>query len=212
MKITISEQFTAYADTPLLGNAGETNARRIEAYYPEIPEAENYRLRFKLPNGTIYDADITDKVYKVPGSLLAVSGCILCQWLACASADKSVYSIVAKSNVFKLTVGESIDDKCISPVPTYEDAVAALDKMMLAQAHPPVISDDGNWLIWNVEQEEYIDTDIKAMGYDDYNALSNKPHINGVELIGDKSNDEIGITCLSNEEIESILNLFNGGI
>lgn len=41
-----------------------------------------------------------------------------------------------------------------------------------------------------------------------YNNLSNKPKINGVELIGDKRDDQLKIVAITNEEIEDLLNAF----
>lgn len=38
----------------------------------------------------------------------------------------------------------------------------------------------------------------------DYNALSNKPRINGIELSGDKTLDQLGVTGLTDEEIDSM--------
>lgn len=45
---------------------------------------------------------------------------------------------------------------------------------------------------------------------DDYDDLLNKPKINGVELMGDKSFDDLGDTPLTNLEIKAIFdNIFN---
>lgn len=38
----------------------------------------------------------------------------------------------------------------------------------------------------------------------DYESAINKPKINGVELVGDKTNEDILISSISNEEIEAI--------
>ena len=49
----------------------------------------------------------------------------------------------------------------------------------------------------------------KASGTNNYNALTNKPSINGVELVGDKTSDEIHVQgkmhALTTQEIERIL-------
>lgn len=47
-------------------------------------------------------------------------------------------------------------------------------------------------------------TDIRPIlgGSNNYNQLSNKPLINGVELVGDKTNDELNICSITNSEIE----------
>lgn len=42
----------------------------------------------------------------------------------------------------------------------------------------------------------------------DYANATNKPRINGVELVGDKSNEEILIGAIENSEIESLLKSF----
>lgn len=41
-------------------------------------------------------------------------------------------------------------------------------------------------------------------GTDNYNALSNKPKINGVTLTGDKSLDELNIKALTADEISAM--------
>lgn len=42
----------------------------------------------------------------------------------------------------------------------------------------------------------------------DYESILNKPSINGVTLVGNKTNEEILIQPLSNEDIESLLARF----
>ena len=53
-----------------------------------------------------------------------------------------------------------------------------------------------------------IDTDIElsANGTNDYNDLVNKPSIEGVELIGDKTLEELGVEALTPQEIDAIIN------
>lgn len=49
-------------------------------------------------------------------------------------------------------------------------------------------------------------------GSSDYENLANKPKINGVTLIGDKSIEELGVETMTNLEIKSIFdNVFKGG-
>ena len=52
-------------------------------------------------------------------------------------------------------------------------------------------------------------TDIRPVinvgGSSDYNEISNKPSINGIELVGNKTNEELLIDKISNEEIEQLL-------
>lgn len=53
-----------------------------------------------------------------------------------------------------------------------------------------------------------IDTDIELStnGTNDYNDLVNKPSINGVELVGDKTPEELDILPLTNAEIDEFMN------
>lgn len=132
MRINISKDYKATADTDLLGYIGETNARTIEVEQPEVEGADCYRLRFAYPDGVVYDVPLADGITTVDGSLLRESGHVKCQWLATA-ADGDNYRLVAKSNVFVLRVEDSISDE-IAPVPTYEQAVKALDKVLTSES------------------------------------------------------------------------------
>ena len=53
-----------------------------------------------------------------------------------------------------------------------------------------------------------IDTDIELStnGTNDYNDLINKPSIEGVELVGDKTLEELDVEPLTPQEIDAIIN------
>ena len=57
-----------------------------------------------------------------------------------------------------------------------------------------------------------IDTDIElsAGGTNDYNDLINKPSMEGVELVGDKTLEELGVEALTPQEIDAIINSQRG--
>ena len=70
-----------------------------------------------------------------------------------------------------------------------------------------------------LDNESSIDTDIQTSdgeidtnielstsGTNDYNDLVNKPSINGVELVGDKTTEELDILPLTNAEIDEFMN------
>lgn len=46
---------------------------------------------------------------------------------------------------------------------------------------------------------------INTGGSSDYNDLDNKPSINGVKLVGNKTNEEIKIGSMTNKDIDEIL-------
>ena len=67
-----------------------------------------------------------------------------------------------------------------------------------------------------IEQKIRIKTNTQRIGSSDYNDLQNKPKINDVELINNKTLDELNIQpkgdypdkALTNGEIEELLNNF----
>lgn len=130
MKISIDSKYIATVDTSLLGYIGETNARTIKVEQPEVPGADTYKLRLDYGGVLVFEVQIEDGVIPVTGSLLRKSGHVKCQWLATA-ADGDNYRLVAKSNVFVLRVEGSISDE-IAPVPTYEQSVKALEKVLIS--------------------------------------------------------------------------------
>lgn len=133
MKITISENYTAYADNDLLGYLGETNARVIEVDQPVVNGADTYRLRFEYSDKVVYDVPIEEGKVIVTGSLLREVGNIKSQWVATKS-DGDNYALVAKSQVFDLKIGDSISDD-VAPIPTYEQSIEALEKVLEAEAN-----------------------------------------------------------------------------
>lgn len=60
-----------------------------------------------------------------------------------------------------------------------------------------------------LEDEDVLDiqleTDISEVVTSNYPDLQNKPKINNVDLVGDKSFDELGLKGLTNSELEKIL-------
>ena len=52
-----------------------------------------------------------------------------------------------------------------------------------------------------------LKTEINYVSSNDYEKLMNKPQINDVELVGNKSIRDIGIFDLSNAEIDRLVNM-----
>lgn len=57
----------------------------------------------------------------------------------------------------------------------------------------------------NIEASASLTTDVTHYSASDYNVLDNKPQINTVELVGNKSLPDIGVDSMTNMEIEAIL-------
>ncbi len=57
----------------------------------------------------------------------------------------------------------------------------------------------------NIEASAELATDIKHSLVFDYDALIDKPQINSVELIGNKTLPEIGVNSISNIDLENLL-------
>jgi hypothetical protein len=133
MQITVNESYTATKNFSLLGYLGETNARVIEIDQPVVEGVDTYLLRFEYYDGKIYDVPIADGKVIITGSLLREIGAIKCQWIA-TKADGDNYTLVAKSQVFTLSIGDSISDD-VAPIPTYEQSKSIADEVLEAEAN-----------------------------------------------------------------------------
>lgn len=132
MKITVNDNFIATKNFKLLGYLGETNVRTIEITHPVVEGADTYRLRFEYSNA-VYDVPIVDGKVKITASLLCEVGQIKCQWIATKS-DGDNYTLVAKSQIFELKIGDSISDDVV-PIPSYELSKSISDKVLEAESN-----------------------------------------------------------------------------
>lgn len=66
----------------------------------------------------------------------------------------------------------------------------------------------GKNINWSVDVKPKITLQVQrgGGGGNNYNTLTNKPLINGVTLLGDKSFEELGVDTMTNQDI---LDLFN---
>lgn len=63
-------------------------------------------------------------------------------------------------------------------------------------------------IVIDIIDEDVLEFDIETGGYiyvDDYNPLRNHPHINGEELIGNKSFEQLGRNDISNSRMKQIV-------
>lgn len=59
---------------------------------------------------------------------------------------------------------------------------------------------------FSVDFDKKTDVKITRPGTNDYNDLGNKPKINNVTLVGNKTPSDLGFGSISNIEIEKIVN------
>ena len=124
-----NNSYTANVSDRLLGYQGETNAREIQFSGLEVEGADVYKMRVQYDDGVAYEVDITRGSYSVDGSLLRVKGYANCQIFACKTDSDGKYTLVKKSNIFKLEIKDSLNNN-IKPIPTFEQAGEALDKVL----------------------------------------------------------------------------------
>ncbi len=79
----------------------------------------------------------------------------------------------------------------------YEQLVDKVDAIAEADPHLPYVNTTGHLMLWDSNLESYEDSGIGAGGgsgdTDDYDDLSNKPQIEGVELSGNKTAEDLGL-------------------
>ena len=123
-------------------------------------------------------------------------------------ADDGVYEMqvrgtlgdqVRHSNIFLSHVHNSINATDAFPPPLPSEFEQMEDRLTSINNNPPQPGENGYWLIWDPDDMEYKESDIPlpaeggTVGTTDYNKLKNRPRINGVELIGNKTSDELKI-------------------
>ena len=110
-----------------------------------------------------------------------------------------VDNVVAKTQKFRIYVKQSLCMHHLPPDPWQkwaEEILAAAESISAASesivVHGPIIQ-NGTWWLWDSETNEYVDTEIATSG--DYEQLTNLPSINGVQLIGNLTLEQLGLTA-----------------
>ena len=127
MIIKLNENYTADISERLLGYQGETNARTINFEGLEVEGADSYKMRVQYADGVAYEIDIINGSYKVEGSLLRTRGYADCQIFACKINQDGNYTLVKKSDIFKLEIKGSLNSD-VEPIPTYEKSQGILEE------------------------------------------------------------------------------------
>lgn len=86
----------------------------------------------------------------------------------------------------------------------YESDVRQLVQKAVVAAEPNEETDEYDFI--NITGDKAFSLPISSTGTTNYNALTNKPQIEGVTLQGNKALAEIGIEEISNEQIWNIFN------
>lgn len=132
LRIFLDPNYYAIATSLSLGYVGETGSRKITVEGYKTDGADLYKLRLSMPDKAEYEVDISSGEYTIPASLLSTAGYVRLQVLAVKANDDGSYEYVKKSNILSgIRIEESLNGKP-EPVPTYEDAVGALDKVLAA--------------------------------------------------------------------------------
>lgn len=218
MLIILDEHYNVRISSLTLGYVGETNARTITFSGLDVVGAEIYKMRLKYPDGVEYDVQIKDGKYIVGGSILRMPCEVQAQILACKAVGDT-YEFVKKSNVFKLEVKPSLGDEP-APVPSYEETLELLEllnnKLVTADfADFPAAGiedavyaakDRRMFYAWSAAEGRYLPYSTGGeSGTGRYEELLNLPSLNGIEIIGDKSDEDYGIIAITNTELEKIL-------
>ena len=128
MTITVYSNGEVFIPDKLLGFIGET-VRTVTFSQPTVTNATNYVLRLLYKDGLAYDIPILSNVATLPATALREAGHIKGQWMAYAVNSSDEYTLVAKSKMFDLIIGDSITDD-VSPIPPYEAIMGAVEQLV----------------------------------------------------------------------------------
>lgn len=178
-----------------LGFEGDNNAVTLEIS-TDLPEGWDLKVDVaKDGEKNIIQLNRRDNVYYalLTSSMLADDGVYEMQ------VRGTLEDQVRHSNIFLSHVHNSINATDAFPPPLPSEFEQMEDRLNSINNNPPQPGENGYWLIWDPDDMEYKESDIPlpaeggTVGTTDYNKLKNRPSINGVELIGNKTSDELKI-------------------
>lgn len=178
-----------------LGFEGDNNAVTLEIS-TDLPEGWDLKVDVaKDGEKNIIQLNRRDNVYYalLTSSMLADDGVYEMQ------VRGTLGDQVRHSNIFLSHVHNSINATDAFPPPLPSEFEQMEDRLNSINNNPPQPGENGYWLIWDPDDMEYKESDIPlpaeggTVGTTDYNKLKNRPSINGVELIGNKTSDELKI-------------------
>ena len=178
-----------------LGFEGDNNAVTLEIS-TDLPEGWDLKVDVaKESEKNIIQLNRRDNVYYalLTSSMLADDGVYEMQ------VRGTLGDQVRHSNIFLSHVHNSINATDAFPPPLPSEFEQMEDRLTSINNNPPQPGENGYWLIWDPDDMEYKESDIPlpaeggTVGTTDYNKLKNRPSINGVELIGNKTSDELKI-------------------
>lgn len=214
IRIKINKNRAIDCKLSIIGKTFENEATTLK--YELIDEellTKDFYIEFEKPDGKKVSTpkleiqeenEIGVVEYLIPNSLLDLKGTLKVE-----AVLRNSEGLVWKSYTQRFDILESINaSEEISE--QYPDIVGEVQRVIdLVE-----IDGDGNSYLSN--DGTYKSLQDIVNGVSDYNELSNKPQINNVELIDNKSLDELGIQAigdypsetLTNNEIEELLNNF----
>lgn len=151
-----------------IGHVGELNARYIDIKHP-LYSGCYYRLNITVPGTATFALPIINFRMLVDAGVLLFETDLECQFEAVRFTADNQYSVIARSNVFKLHVLPSLPGASI-PVPSL--ALQAYDKFLLLQSNPPYVK-DSKWWVFNADTLSYEET--QELVIDGTGVQSNKP-------------------------------------
>lgn len=154
-----------------LGIQGENKSRVIQIsvkdWLDERPDATISVMVCRPGENTIYPAEIKIKdgilIWRPSRKELGIAGEGTAQFILTDKDDVELRSRVVKTVIEKSIEGTE------GPLPGPEDGwvsnvINAANKAVEAVANMPDIGENGNWLIWDENEEKYVDSGVRAKG------------------------------------------------
>ena len=156
-----------------IGKQGENLARKVYFDEPELwketfgegvcellhqrsGDSSPYPIKLEAENGRL--------CWKITASDTAMVGDGKCE------LRYVVDDVIVKSKIWTTTVLPTLGDNVVeAPEPQkawVDEVLGAAEEVKSATTHQPIIAENGNWLVWNAETKDYIDSGISAKGED----------------------------------------------
>lgn len=132
------------------------------------PNLALYTLEVTSPNGVVYlpVVEMQDNVlaWRITQADTAAKGQGMYQVVAYGDDGEKKTSSHPALNVLDVMPGTTQEAPPAPSQPWVDEVVKAADRVENVVAHPPIISETGNWMLWDSDSAAYVDSGVKAQG------------------------------------------------
>lgn len=182
----------AISTSPIV--SGQVNFVEIKTFFDSSWDGLNKSYQF-MRSDAVYQVDTNDSLFNLPYEVTEEFGTveIMVKGTCLDETGEIIEKQVTVTPVrFRVMSSDLVDEDQIENLGELTPSIIEQLRLLMEQTN------------MRVDDLESIIGEVTETG--DYEKLVNKPTINNVMLVGDKTFDDLGLTSISNLEIENLIN------